>query len=203
MDRMGNTAYILAASLLLSCANLRSEPEQTVYRFKYGDSDCQIVGSRAPGGERVNLLVGRENDQVVFRALDRDQNGMIDEVLQGDVSVEEANAIYAEGIAHSIRRGKYRERRVPMVYEVIDRGRIYIIRTHPEGDDSFRNTFTMYDRATGGEEAFEDADADGVLDAAGEGQEEWQRNQELYVRVLEAGVRDGRIAKVCGRYIVR
>ena len=61
----------------------------------YDDREYDIVSIGVNSVNPVNYLLLREGDTVVLRARDNNVDGVLDTLLVGTVSLDEANRIYA------------------------------------------------------------------------------------------------------------
>lgn len=189
--------FVLSAAVGLvfwggGCAT--APPPASVFPFLWEGAVYEIVAIRT-GEEPVNDLVRRGRDRVVLRLRDRDQDGRLDTLLVGSMPISEANVIYAAGIEEARSRGAYRVHEPARTYTRREGGVRLVVWSVAEGGAGWSNRFARYD-ASGTASVYEDADADGRLDDAPEAA------QREYERVLEAGVRDGRVETVDSRVIV-
>lgn len=93
--------------LMLGCMMRTEQPVRNHFPFAHEGRDYEIVGVADSLGAR-NYLLQREEGRIVFRAQDSDRDGQIDTVLLGDLAREEADRIYAVGIAQARDRGQVR-----------------------------------------------------------------------------------------------
>ena len=174
-------------------------PPLSAFAFEHEGVSYQIVTDRA-ALEPVNDLVRQDGRRTVLRARDRDQDGLIDTLLTGSISLERANEIYAHGIDIARSRGQFRFREPARMYTLADRGGELTVWSIAKGGSDWINRLVRY--APGNRIVYDhtDTDADGRLDdEAGA----VPRAQHDYERILEAGQRDGHIEVVGSRLRVR
>ena len=178
--------------LVLGCASTAPQ-DGRAYAFEVDGQTYGIVrtGSETERANDLVLLNGGDR----LRARDRDQDGTIDTLLTGSLSLAEANAIYARGIAHAQAAGAYTQREPPRTFTMPDGARTLVVWTVAAGGSDWENRFAVYEGLQD-PRVFSDADADGILDDAPAG-------QAAYVRALTEGQRVGRVEVVEGRYRVR
>jgi type 1 glutamine amidotransferase len=99
----------LLGALLLGCRTADPEGAVDRFRFAFEGRDYEILG--VDGSDRgYNALVRREGDRLVLSAADTDQDGRLDTLLAGALSLPAADRIYADGIRQALAAGLYRER---------------------------------------------------------------------------------------------
>ena len=111
---MTNPALCLAAVALLAggCRTARPEPVHGLFRFAFEGRDYEVVSVTEPADGGYNVLLRRDGERVVLRAADADQDGRLDTLLRGDITLAEADRVYADGIRQAKAHGLFRERPV-------------------------------------------------------------------------------------------
>ncbi len=105
--------FILASIICLThCA---SSPEtqgdySSILKFYSGGSEYTIMSYLSNNATGYNILMREENDNVIIKSIDKQQDGELDEVLEGDFSLADANKIYADGLAAAKEMGMLKER---------------------------------------------------------------------------------------------
>ena len=193
---------VVLVLVVWGCAGTRTQPARTTFPFSYENDPYEIVGLVAPTGDGCNFLIRREDGRVVLSAKDCDQNGTLDTLLTGAYSLEEANAIYAAGIAMAREDGRYQEHAIARSHVVTRPGASYTIQTYVLGPGRMFNKFII-DRARVDDVVLLDRDADGTLDAFERGEGNLADYQHAYRMVLDDGVRAGRIEWAEPLYVVR
>ena len=108
-----NHAFLLLATatcLALGCRTAGPEPTQGRFQFAFEGHDYEILGVTTPPESRSNVLLRRDEGQVVLHAGDMDQDGRLDTLMTGSLALAEADRIYAAGIRQAQASGRYRER---------------------------------------------------------------------------------------------
>jgi hypothetical protein len=199
-----NAVVLILALAIAGCASTSVPAGKTAYSFPCESDSCEIVGTGTPSTGGANFLVRRSGDRVILRAVDVDQDGTLDEVLQGQVSLQEANRLYSEGISAAMARGKCRTvNPLPTYSLTTDEGR-YVVQGISAGDgDPFNRFFVTESSVPPRVLQFLDQGADGTLDVSEVGRVDPAGYQDVYRLVLEAGIVEGTIVLDRGRYIVR
>jgi hypothetical protein len=172
------------------------------FPFAHEGIDYEIISVVVSDDGGHNYLTRRSVGQLVFSAKDEDQNGTLDTVLVGNISLDEANDIYLDGIDQARSLGRYREEQDPYLFEYWIGGVTYAIHSFNVGTDRHYNTLTFPD-VVGREVICVDDGADGNLDRFKKGFGDLKASQDLYSSILSEGVRQGRIVVVGGSYVVR
>ena len=194
---------LLLALCAQGCGTTRSEPSRSLFTFSYEGDTYEIVSLAVPTNGGSNFLLLRQGERVVLRARDNDQDGTLDTLLTGTLTLENANRIYARGIAQAQARGKYKEQLSSRRYALSRSGHTYIIQTYLLDSGASYNKFILIDDSTGTKTIIQDTDADGILDEIEGGQGDLEANQNAYAVVLKEGIRQGRIVLVDERYVVK
>ena len=185
------------------CGTTRSGPSRSLFAFSYEGDTYEIVSLVVPTNGGSNFLLLRQGERVVLRAQDEDQDGTLDTLLAGTLTLENANRIYALGIAQAQARGKYKEQLSSRRYKVFRSGHTYIIQTYLLDSGASYNKFILIDDITGTKTIVQDTDADGILDEIEGGKGDLEASQKAYAVVLKEGIRKGRIVFVDERYVVK
>ncbi|MEX0685710.1 MAG: hypothetical protein WD267_05020 [Balneolales bacterium] len=188
---------------IVGCGTTEDQVERgrNTYHFEYEDQTYRIISLTDPENNGSNYLVLSQEGQVKLRARDNDQNGVLDTLLLGEISLDKANEIYTTGISLAIADHKFEERTPSRVFEYIVNDTIYIVQTIMQ--DSPYNRFIIYDQKNGDEHIILiDNEANGILDEKENGDMDFKSYQELYSIVLKAGLTEGRVRNEEGRYII-
>ena len=89
------------------CTTTRNAPSRSLFAFSYEGDTYEILSLVIPTNGGSNFLLLRQGERVVLRAQDEDQDGTLDTLLTGNLTLESANRIYAQGIAQAQAQGKY------------------------------------------------------------------------------------------------
>lgn len=97
------------AFLAWGCETTSTLPRNT-FTFTHEGRTYEIVGVDDSPEEGRNFLILREGSQILLRARDDEQDGHLDTLLSGNLSLEDANRIYAVGIQQAYAQGQYQTR---------------------------------------------------------------------------------------------
>ena len=196
-----NPALVLALLLFGACSSVRPTG-RSVFHFDVEGVSYEVISLSLASGEGVNYLLRREDDRVVFRARDDDQDGHIDQVLIGEKALREADSLYSLGIEEAKRRGQFAKREASRIYVIARTDGTYSVRSIMLGPTSWYNAFTAGDGAGTRQVFLLDSDADGVLDPTDLEDEVMRRWQAIYRSVLDEGVRTARVQRSLSGYMV-
>jgi hypothetical protein len=143
-----------------------------------------------------------ENDNVTIKSIDKQQNGELDEVLEGDISLADANKIYADGLAVAEEKGMLTKRDFERYYNFSDKIYEYEIRTYilVQGDNY--NLFAARKKTGNNITIIIDEKADGLLDDFEQGSGDIIKFQALYEEVLRQGIINRRVVNADKVYLV-
>lgn len=189
--------FLLLITLLvfIGCASSEPRIESSKFEFEYEEETYEIIGLISSDGESLNDLVLRDGREIVFWARDSNQDGEMDRVMRGDISLERANEIYRAGIRLAAEQGKYEQKPHPRTFEFADEKVIYSVITVLGESGNNYNIFSVYDIETEVETKMRDSNLNGQIDENQFEDEEHIRWQRLYERALNRGVKERRIQK--------
>ena len=194
---------LIFAFAVWGCRSTSLPAEVSQFSFFYDRLEYTIYSIRPVGGNPANYLLLREDARVVLRAKDDDLDGILDTLLVGDISLEEANAIYARGIAEAVLAGKYQTSEPIRIYvQEQEAGGTYTIQSYKETAGSLYNMFSIQGVERSDIAVFVDFRADGTLDRLESGSADLEKSQALYERMLGEGVDAGKILRDNGAFIV-
>ena len=194
---------LISTLIFLGCASTEPRVESSKFEFQFEEETYEIVGLISSDGESLNDLVFRDGREIVFWVRDNNQDGTMDRVMRGDISLERANEIYRAGIQIAAEQGKYEQKRHPRTFEFADEQFIYSVITVLGESGSNYNIFSVYNIETEVETKLRDSSLNGQLDENQIEHEEYIQWQRLYERALKKGVDEKRIQKTDeGTYIV-
>ena len=201
------TVKLLSALVMLSiiagCATTRTPKTRTNYLFEHSGKQWKIEGTNPAETLGINYLVLYDNEEVVFKAADNDQNGTIDEILHGNVSREEAQRVYEAGIERSRKQGMMKKRFIDRTYVFSDVNNNYRIETYNLAKGTAYNRFVITDKHHPQHKAIGiDANAYGQLNKVVKNGKEMNYYQKYYQKIMERGVKKGDIEMVNGKYLV-
>ncbi|MBO6585456.1 MAG: hypothetical protein JJ953_05080 [Gracilimonas sp.] len=182
-------SFLLFTGLLfVGCSSSKNLPTRTDFSFEYNQNTYHIISISAPSGEGYNYLIQYENDESVLRSMDTNQDGIIDLVQYGEISLEEANTIYTYGIQVAIEQQKFKARKEKRIFTHTENNLKYTLQTFGYYTDLLYNKFEITNLTTGDEELFFDMDADGELDTIEQSDRTVKDAQEIYQRILQIGI---------------
>jgi hypothetical protein len=196
--------FTLGLSLILMhCSIIRSTIEIGGYSFTHDHVVYRIESVTPNNMEGYNILVRMEGDRIVMKAIDKEQNGSLNEVLIGNLDLAEANLIYQTGIKEGERLGYIKKRTFAREYRTHDELNNYLLATYLLAVGEVYNKFRIISRQMiSGESILIDLNADGRLDEIEKGSESMQVYQTYYRKILDKGIREFKIEKRNGAYIV-
>ena len=203
---MKGFSVILLSFTLLSqwgCSSTPPQSEVNRFLFEYNDKEYSILSFGIRTGDPVNYLILREGESVALRARDNNLDGLLDTVLIGTITIEQANLIYSEGIAQALARGKYEKRQPLRVFTYATEEGVFSIQSFKRADQGWYNRFVIQYSSDETEITFMDQDANGVLDIPLGEEEDLDNSQSVYSTILEAGIQAGQIVPSNGSYIVK
>ena len=171
------------------------------FYFMHDGNRYEIVSMVIPTGPGGNFLLRIDDGRILLRAWDEDQDGVLDSLMVGDLTVDRANEIYGIGIAEARSRGRLAMQPPSRVYELSTGERIFAIRTY-ELNRPY-NKFIIYTPLSQEEIVLVDVNADGVLDSIERGKLRLDEGQAFYDHVLSTGLRDGKIERLDNRLLVK
>lgn len=194
---------IISLLIVMGCASTEPRIESSKFEFQFEDETYEIIGLISPDGESLNDLVQRDGREIVFWSRDDNQDGAMDRVMRGEISLERANEIYRAGIRLANEQGKYEQKPHPRTFEFADEQYIYTLVTVMGDSEISYNLFSVYNVETKVETKMRDSNHNGRLDENQFEHEEYIRWQRLYERALEKGLDERRIQQTDeGTYIV-
>jgi hypothetical protein len=185
------------------CASRGPRVEIGGYTFSYDGKEYRIESVTPNYSEGYNILSRREGDRLVFKGIDKEQDGKLDELQVGNMPLGEARKIYEERILEGERRGYLKKRTFAREYKTSDAMYDYTLATYILVTGELYNRLTIATRQVFQEPAvLFDEDADGQLDRIEKGLDLLPRYQSLYREVLDRGVREGRVVKSDKKFLV-
>lgn len=205
---MKYSAIILYPLLILffaaGCSLFRTQPTGTLFTFNLDGKMYEIAGYVNEEGESANYLTYRDNEQVVFRALDRNRSGVIDEIISGSLSILEANEIYQAGIQIAMESDMFKTIEKNRTFEMEYGDYQLMVETYQKRKDQFHNTFLLFDLNWNLQGIYWDDNSDGSIDRTDAGELAMDRIQELYSLAIERAQEQNRLEETDdGQMIIR
>ena len=173
-----------------------------VLKFYSGGNEYSIMSYLSNDATGYNILMREENDKIIIKSIDKQQDGKLDEVLEGDLSLADASKIYADGLAAAKEMGMLKEKDFERFYNFSDKIYDYEIRTYilVQGDNY--NLFAAKKKGFNNVIIIVDEKADGLLDKFQQGSGDIIKFQALYEEVLRQGMVSNRVVNVDKVYFV-
>ncbi len=205
MKLLLNFSMILMFLGLINCTSkselMNSYPN--LLTFSHQGKEYKILGFFPQDSDGFNLLIRKEQNKILLKCIDKQQDGVLDEVIVGDITLEEANNIYQEGILIAIENGSLKEKQFEHYYLTSDMGNIFELRTYVPVDGETYNIFAVKPISDGRTYVLRDLEADGSLDYFEEGEGELELFQSYYDKVVQKGISGNKIKLSDGVYYVR
>lgn len=198
----GSTLVVVSWALLAACSGPRPSAGG-LFPFEMEGVAYQILSTVGPDGAGANYLVCRSGGRTVLRALDGDQDGVLEAVLTGTLTLEEANRIYAFGISTAQSGGRVNRLEAPRLFTLEDRGQRREIRSVVDGPGAPYNTFSIIDSDGTHRAVATDEGADGTIDRLVEGDLSLPSVQAAYRSMLDQGLLLGRIVREGNALVVQ
>ena len=198
--------FLILASIicLTNCAsNSHTQGDySSIIKFYSGGNEYTIMSFLSTDAIGYNVLIREENNKIIIKSIDKQQDGELDEVQEGDISLVEANKIYADGLAAAKELGMLTEKNFQRFYNFSDRIYDYEIRTYIlEHGDNY-NLFAAKKKTRNDIIIIIDEKADGKLDNFQQGSGDIINFQALYEEVLQHGIVSKRVVNTDKVYLV-
>jgi hypothetical protein len=174
----------------------------SIIKFYSGGTEYTIMSFLSTDAIGYNVLMREENNKVIIKGIDKQQDGKLDEVQEGDISLAEANKIYADGLATAKEMGMLRQKDFERYYNFSDRIYDYEIRTYILADGDNYNLFAVRKKTGNDIIIIIDEKADGLLDNFQQGSGDIIKFQALYEEVLQQGIVNHRVINADKVYFV-
>jgi len=203
MKIIGVLSAVVIVTMITGCASTPPEVELSRFSFEYGGKKYDIQCTTPRSQEGYNLLMQREGNNILIKAIDKEQDGFLDEVKVGDISLENAQKIYREGITAATKQEVVKTRTFAREYRASDVLNKYILRSYILAIGEYYNRFSVLKKQGNENEiVLIDLNADGKLDKIEKGVGNLEQYQSLYQKVLEKGLDEQKVAKAEGMYQV-
>ena len=174
----------------------------SLLRVNVSGTEYLIMSFSPKDTEGYNLLIREENNKIIIKCIDRQQDGIIDEVVEGNISIDEANIIYSKAIQMAESKGSVKKKYFERYYRMTAKDHYYEIQTYILASGERYNIFTVVEKTTNNTFNIVDENADGLLDTFQTGGGEIKIYQQLYEMVIQEGIKDKRIHFENGIYQV-
>jgi len=183
------------SELLNNCSNLLT--------FSHQGEEYKILGFSPQQTEGYNLLIREDQNEILLKCIDKQQDGILDEVIVGDISLEEANNIYQGAISTASAKGSLKQKYFEHYYLTSDKEHTFELRTYVLVDGETYNVFAI--KPFNGDYSYiiRDLEADGSLDYFEAGEGDLEIFQSYYDDVVRKGISRDKIKFSEGVYYVR
>ncbi len=174
----------------------------SILKFYSGGNEYSIMSFSHEDVTGYNILVREENDKIIIKSIDKQQDGELDEVLVGDLTLADARKIYADGLVAAKEMGMLKEKNFERFYNFSDKIYNYEIRSYilVQGDNY--NLFAAKEKGFNNVIIIIDEKADGLLDKFQQGSGDIIKFQALYEEVLRQGIVSKRVVNEDKVYFV-
>lgn len=196
-------ALLMTAWVLINCAHQKPQLSVSQCSFTLDGESYRIRSIVSPlKSNSYNEIIGQK-----FVAADYDQDGVVDCVTMGDVSLVVVQKIYDYGLNSLSRENKLKVR-TPDTHSYLheqDDIQLEIRSFQPVNAPPFNEFRVVYTRARVHLEVVVllDENADGMLDEFLKGGGSLEKLQSQYAEVIQAGLQKGELIKVDGKILVR
>jgi len=205
MKLLFNFAVILILMGLNNCAS-NSElmnNYSNLLIFSHQGEEYKILGFSPQETEGYNLLVREVQNEILLKCIDKQQDGVLDEVIVGNISLERANNIYQEAIWTASAKGSLKQKYFEHYYLTSDKENTFELRTYVLVDGETYNVFAIKPISNKFSYVIRDLRADGSLDFFEEGEGDLELFQSYYDEVVQKGISRDKIKFSDGVYYVR
>lgn len=191
------------AVILSGCGTMQPPVKAGGHEFVYDGVTYRIESLNPPQKDGYNILVHREGKKTILRAIDKDQDGVMDAVVQGKMSLAQAEKIYHYGINNAKDSGHFQKKDMTRVYRTADLLNDYVLRTYVLAIGETYNKLSIYAKQDQSDDVVVlDLKADGQINKLERGQKKIDYCQDIYKQILEQGLKEGKIVRAAGTYQV-
>lgn len=198
MKSLRRTLYIGLALALTSCAAPHKlMPPESSFNFDYNGKTVYLTAKNMPkeGGDPYNMIISPE---LGLEAVDFGQDTTIDSILHGNFTFSEVQKIYNSGLRELKKKGMLSEKKWVFTYTSEEGSFVYEIESytpHEPGETPY-NLFFISTRSSSLVKAI-DRGGEGTIDKLLESISfSLSRVQADYTRILNRGVKEGKIEKL-------
>ena len=194
---------IVAFGLTYCASSIKTQEEySSILKFYSGGNEYTIMSFSREDVTGYNILMREENDTVIIKSIDKQQDGELDEILEGNISLVAANKIYSDALAIAKEKGMLKKIYFDRYYNFSDKTYDYEIRSYVLAQGDKYNLFAVKEKAINNIIIIIDENADGSLDNFQQGSGDIKKFQALYEEVLQEGIFNMRVAYVDKVYLV-
>ncbi len=186
----------------ITCISTGPEIKVGGYSFEFQGKNYNIESVTPNNVEGYNMITRREGTDLVFKAIDKEQDGTIDELSIGNMTIDQAQLIYQAAIDEGEKKGFLRKRTLSREYRSSIGGDRFILTTHILALGDTYNKLSYYEIIQGIEVEMIDLEADGIVDRIDEGNKDLGYCQKIYRNIIDRGLKYGKVQQINGKYIV-
>lgn len=153
----------------------------------------EIAGHTNEMGESANFLTYREGKKVMFRAIDYNRAGIIDQILSGSIGVLDANKIYQAGIQIAMEEDLFKNIKRNRTYESKYGDYQLVVETYLKKNNEYHNRFLVFTLNWDLKGIYWDDNSDGIIDRNESGEVDLETAQNLYSRILDEAGEDNQL----------
>jgi len=195
---------ILSLALLAGCATTKIQSGNYKFNFNYDGRKYNIKSYNPENQIGYNILNYNNGKSVTFSAVDLEQDGYIDKIINGTVSVNFAQSVYKAGLARGRMAGAVRKRYNDRIYNYSDGNNFYSLHTYELAIGKVYNKMIISERDSPFfKKIITDSNADGVLNVIEkDGGNDLKFYQRYYSDLIAMGMEAGKVIKTGNKYVV-
>ncbi len=171
--------------------------------FSHEGKDYKIMGFSPEETQGYNLLILDDGNDILIKCIDKQQDGILDEVIIGDISLDKANKIYKDEILTAASNGTITQKYFENYYITSNKNNMFELRTYVLADGDIYNIFAVKPINDDVTYILRDLLADGSLDYFEEGEGDLKLFQSFYDEVMQKGIHNEKILVLKGTYHVK
>jgi len=171
--------------------------------FSHEGKDYKIMGFSPEETQGYNLLILDDGNDILIKCIDKQQDGILDEVIIGDISLDKANKIYKDEILTAVSNGTITQKYFENYYITSNKKNMFELRTYVLADGDIYNIFAVKPINDDVTYILRDLLADGSLDYFEEGEGDLKLFQSFYDEVMQKGIHNEKILVLKGTYHVK
>ena len=184
----------LSFALFFNCAHQKVQTKVSQFRFVFNQQSYRILSvNSAEDGHSYNEIVGEK-----LLARDLDQDGILDSILLGDVTLQEAQAAYEHGLQNATTRTKMPVDQHVNRMEYETDNMLFELRSFQHANAEPFNEFIITDyqhRVFAQLTVVIDENADGKVDQIVKGSMPLSEAQVYYEKVIQYGLARGQLMR--------
>ena len=191
---------LISLFLTVGCSSTKPQAKISKYDFKYEGEDYTIESIEHQNKEGYNVILKMNSANISIKAIDKEQDGVIDNVIFGNITLDRANLIYQNALSTASKSGDVKKRNFTRHFVIEDSVNRYILETYILSlGDTYNKLIIESLLIKSSKDIVLDNGANGTLDEIIDGTNTMQFYQKIYNRVLSNGTKANKIDgyKVC------